>query len=397
MVRKCAKCGVVSEIEEAFQKSNYSNKTFYCPACREKDAIQLGKSYLTACIMVLVGGLVWVMINQQNEFASLIFQGGLFMCFTAVLAVPHELGHVLAAFMTKTKIFQVTIGLGRVLYTRDFWGIEWKFCAIPICGFTRGGFNNRKFYRLRSFLTTLGGPLMNFLLGFVAIIVLWQVSSPWFSAVIRAFIAANIFELVFNLIPRKANFAGTLMPSDGLILLTVLFMSELKINQEIEGLYIWEGYNHSIRGRIEDARRIYEKGLTCFPDSVALQSGMGRILLDLGNYVDARNLFVQLKKNTDFKPSIAIHLLNEIATADVMMGTKDLFDEADDFSRTACEKVPWQAEFKGTRGLVLAKKGHIEQGLSLLREALDASDYFSHKEIYASYIAEYESKKSNVV
>ena len=67
---------------------------------------------------------------------------------------------------------------------------------------------------------------------------------------------------------------------------------------------------------------------------------------------------------------MAVYLLNDIATADVMIGAKDLLDEADNFSKTACEKMPWQPEFKWTRGLVLAKKGHIEEGLSLLKEAL---------------------------
>jgi tetratricopeptide (TPR) repeat protein len=397
MARKCAKCGVVSEIEEAFQKSYYSDKIFYCPACREKDAIQLGESYLIACIVVLIGGFVWVMANPQNEFAWLIFQAGLFLFFTAIVAIPHELGHVLAAFAARAKIFQVTIGLGRTLYKHDFLGIEWKFCAVPICGFVIPGISSRNFYRTRSFLISLGGPLMNCFLGVAALIALFHISSPWLAAVIRAFMAANIFVLLYGLLPRKVNIGGRSTPSDGLTLLTIPFMSKLKINQNIEAHYVWEGYDCSVRGRIEDARRSYEKGLACFPDSVALKSRTGRLLLELGNYVDARNMFVQLRKNTDLEPAMAIHLLNEIATADVMIGGNDLLEEADAFSKTACEKMPWQTEFKGTRGLVLAKKGHIEQGLALLKEAMDKAENSSDKAVYASYIAEFEHKKSNAV
>ncbi|MBE3145470.1 MAG: site-2 protease family protein [Planctomycetes bacterium] len=400
MTRKCAICGLESEIEDALlpvRDSYYSDKIFYCPACSKKRSTQLGESYLIACVVLLVGGFVWAIARSQNEFAWLTFQSGLFMCFVAMVVAPHELGHVLAAFVTRARMFQVTVGLGRTLYKRDFLGIEWEFCAIPICGFTVVAVGDRKFYRTRSFLISLGGPLMNFLLGFAAIIALWRVSSPWLAAVIRPFIAANAFVFVFNLIPRKVNFAGTLMESDGLTLLNVLFMSTSKIDKEIETYYLWEGYSHSMRGRIEDAKQSYEKGLACFPDSVAFQSGMGRALLERGNYVDARSMFVQLQKNTDLKPAMAIHLLNNIATADVMMGTKELLDEADVFSQTACEKMPWQPEFKGTRGLVLAKKGHIEQGLALLKEAMDKTENSSHKAVYASYIAEFENKKSNAV
>jgi hypothetical protein len=397
MTRKCAKCGVVSEIEEVFLKSYYSDKIFYCPECWGRDVIQRGESYLIACVAILIGGLVWVIIRPQNEFAWLIFQMGLFLSFISVVAVPHELGHVLAGFMTKAKILRVTIGLGRTLYKRDIFGIEWEFCAIPICGFTSAGFNNRKFYRLRSFLVSLGGPFMNLMLGVAALFVLFSISSLWLAAVIRAFIAANVFQLLYNLLPRKGVFAGTLTSSDGLTLLTAPFISESKINQNIEACYVWEGYGYYLKGRLEDAKQIYETALANFPDSIALQEEMGRILLDLGNYGDARNLFVQLQKNIEIQPAMAVRLLNDIATADVLMGTKELLDEADVFSQTACEKMPWQTGFKGTRGLVLAKKGHIEQGLTLLKEAMDKTDNSSHKAIYASYIAEFEDKKSNVV
>jgi tetratricopeptide (TPR) repeat protein len=183
------------------------------------------------------------------------------------------------------------------------------------------------------------------------------------------------------------------MSSDGLLLLTEPFMSRSEIDKEIEGYYVWEGYTYSMKGRIEDARRSYEKGLAHFPDSVELQSRMGRVLLELGNYAEAKNMFVQLRKNTDLEPAMAIHLLNEIATANVMIGGNDLLEEADAFSKTACEKMPWQTEFKGTRGVVLARKGHVEQGLALLKEAMDKTENPSHKAVYASYIAEFENKK----
>jgi hypothetical protein len=39
------------------------------------------------------------------------------------------------------------------------------------------------------------------------------------------------------------------------------------------------------------------------------------------------------------------------------------------------------------------KKGHIEQGLTLLKEVMDKTENSSHKAVYASYIAEFENKK----
>jgi len=145
-----------SEIKEAFlpvRKSYYYEKVFYCPACWEKSSTQRGESYLTAGGILLFGGFLWVMVRPQNEFAWLLFQSGLFLFFTVAAVVFHEFGHVLAAFITRAKVFQMTIGLGNILYKRNFWGVEWKFCAVPICGFTIIGIGDSRFYRTRSFLT----------------------------------------------------------------------------------------------------------------------------------------------------------------------------------------------------------------------------------------------------
>jgi hypothetical protein len=397
MARKCAKCGVVSEIEEAFQKSNYSDKIFYCPACSKEKSVQLGESFLIACPIVLIGGIVWVMVNPRNEFAWLVFQAGLFMCFWVVLTVPHELGHVLAAFVTRAKVSKVTIGLGRILCKRELLGIEWEFRVIPICGSTIVGIGDRNFYRIRNFLISSGGPLINFLLGTAALILLFFIYSPWPVAFTKAFMFTNIFELVHNLLPTKWNTSGGSMSSDGLRLLMLPLMSKSKIDKEIEGHYAWWGYSYISKGRIEDARKIYEKGLALFPDSAWLQRGMGRVLLELGNYADARSMFMQLYKRTDLAPDMVIRLLNDIAGVDIKIGTQDLLDEADIFSRTACEKMLWQTEFKWTRGYVLIEKGNVEQGLALLREVMTRLEPSPNKEALANYIAEYESKKSSAV
>jgi hypothetical protein len=397
MARKCAKCGVVSEIEEAFQKSDSSDEIFYCPACSKKKSVQLEESFLIACPIVLIGGFIWVMVNPQNEFAWLVFQAGLFICLYPLTVAFHELGHVLAGFLTKSTVHGVTVGLGHVLFKFELCGVEWRFCKVPVGGFTYVAVGDKKFYRIRDIITTLGGPLMNCLLVIALAIVLFSISSPWLSAIIKAFMASNIFVCFYALVPKSRKDSGRNVPSDGLSLLTELFKSKSEIDKEIEGYYVLEGYNYIIKGRIGDSKRSYERGLALFPDSLELQIGMSRNLMHSGNYADARTVLVKLRNKMDLKPEMAVSLLNDIATADVMMGTEQLLDEADAFSRTACEKMPWQVEFKGIRGLVLAKKGHIEQGLALLKEAMDKAEKSSDKAWYAFYIAEYESKKSDTV
>jgi hypothetical protein len=104
---------------------------------------------------------------------------------------------------------------------------------------------------------------------------------------------------------------------------------------------------------------------------------------------------VELQKSNNINPVMNISILHDIATADVMIGGNDLLEEADAFSKAACEKMPWQMEFKWTRGLVLVKKGDIERGLTFLKEAAEKMEDSSHKAIYTSYISEVENKKCN--
>ena len=228
---------MVSETEGLFIQDNksYSDKVFYCPACWKKKTTQCFTSYLLAYVTVLIGGIIWVMVSPKNEFAWLVLHIGLFGCFTIATTVFHELGHVLATFAVRAKILQVTIGLGRILYRRNFLGIEWQFCMIPVCGFVIPNISSIIFYRTRSFLISLGGPLANCFLGITAMLVLRQVSSPWLATIVRSFMIANIFILIHGLWPRTVHFAGQNTPSDGLALLTIPFMSKSEIKREMGG------------------------------------------------------------------------------------------------------------------------------------------------------------------
>jgi hypothetical protein len=397
--RKCAKCGMESEVEEAFlpARNSSSNKTFYCPACWEKHSTQLGESYLIACAILLAGGLTWVLAQPQNELAWLVFQSGLFLCFTALLTLPHEVGHVLAAFATGAKVFQVNIGVGSIVYQCMFGGIEWRFNAIPIRGFVVDGIKSRKLYRIRQFLITLGGPMANLLLAIIGLVLLYCTSSMWTAALMKSFIAANVFGVIWTLVPRKVNVGGGSTPCDGLALLKLPFMSKSAIELGIESSYAWEGYSYNRNKKFEKAKRCYEEGMKQFPESFILQNGLAEVLLRSKRYADARALFMKL--HTTFQNLACEHrnkLLNTIALTDIKIGTKELLDEADEFSKTACEKMPWNARFKWTRGLVLIEKGDIEQGLALLKEAKNKLESQYHESAYSRYIAEVENQKGNV-
>lgn len=168
MFYKCAKCGLASDRKDnfiPFHNPYSSYKTRYCMTCAEKILIQRGKSQLAASIIVLFTGFIWVLIaGRKHEFAWLMFQCGLFLCFNTLLVLPHEIGHALAAAILRAKIFEVSIGLGPTLYKPKFCGIDWNLHAIPICGYADFAICSKMLYRTRRFLTVLAGPMVNCLL-----------------------------------------------------------------------------------------------------------------------------------------------------------------------------------------------------------------------------------------
>lgn len=238
MAYKCEKCGLESNKKDNFLKLkslHYSYKVLYCLQCAEEIITKREKSKLIASTIILFGGLIWSIItNRENEYAWLFFQGGLFLCFTTLLVLPHELGHVIAAVMVRAKVFEVSIGIGKTLFKRKFLGIEWNFHIIPTCGYTNLGICSRRLHRTRRFLAVSGGPIAHCLLIYVAIVLSYGVSSPWAIAIGNMFILANLYVFFGSILPRKTYLSGKKSPSDGLLLLTEPFMSNSKIDEQIE-------------------------------------------------------------------------------------------------------------------------------------------------------------------
>ena len=61
--------------------------------------------------------------------------------------------------------------------------------------------------------------------------------------------------------------------------------------------------------------------------------------------------------------------------------------EADNFSAHALAVMPWSALFKGTRGSVLVELGWIDEGVTLLRQALNDNPSKQHRALDACYLA----------
>lgn len=89
--------------------------------------------------------------------------------------------------------------------------------------------------------------------------------------------------------------------------------------------------------------------------------------------------------------------LNNVAYADILIGEHSLLEEADKCSGQAYQSCSWVAAIQGTRGMVLIERGKLNEGILLLKKAIEGSENPRDKAINAAYIAIGEKRRGNKV
>ena len=151
------------------------------------------------------------------------------------------------------------------------------------------------------------------------------------------------------------------------------------------------------QGDPSSARRWIDEALRRHPTSPSAQIGMGYLLTKLRDFDGARQVFAAtLAANRVLKPAMRYVLLNNIAYAHAVLRDPDRLDEADRYSAEAYKNAPWVPAFVGTRGTVLVARGQTEEGVALLRRAMDASDEESGKAENACELAMAEMSRGDL-
>jgi membrane-associated protease RseP (regulator of RpoE activity) len=110
--------------------------------------------------MGVVGALM-IATEVMEPFGRLSFGLFLFYAFMYLSLLPHEFGHALAARLAGWKVFGVTVGIGKPLWTRKFGDVTFTLNAFPTLGWVNMGAVEPRLYRLKFFLIVLAGPLVH--------------------------------------------------------------------------------------------------------------------------------------------------------------------------------------------------------------------------------------------
>lgn len=399
MAVRCERCGVESPFDWAFLKVRGvlpPRLLAFCPRCA---SIRRASSRRSVVLFYVAVTALGAGLATQGRWGLLNLCVGAWMMMLLIL--PHELGHAGAAALLGARVFSISIGMwGDTVFERTRGGIRWEIKAFPLGGLTVAADAREDLFRLRRFLIVLGGPLVNLLLLTAAVRVASSVGRLDFH--LRdafqpgaLFVVANALVLVANLVPYRAATPFGPVPNDGLALVTLPFLTPADVARHIAGYHLLEGEAARRRRRFAEARERYARGLERFPDHALLRNNLAVTLLDLRDGEAARPHLLHLVAREPLEPGLRPLVFNNLAAADLLIGRPDLLAEADRYSEEAFRHAPWLAAVRGTRGGALVETGRVDEGLALVRGAMETLKDPAQKAILACYAAMGEKRKGN--
>jgi tetratricopeptide (TPR) repeat protein len=346
------------------------------------------------------------------HFGWVILNLALFLVFQALIIVPHEAGHALAARLVGLRVFRVIIGQGPILWSCRLGRMHLEIRTQQTAGFTVIGHPTVRWFRLCSFLMILAGPLVNLVLLLVA---LWALPSSggvpdlfagWPGPLLPfTFLAAIAFLVLVGLFPWLTTVNGQRVPSDGLQLLLIPFLSRQAIEQAHAHYFVLEANECLEAGRPADALRWYERGLEHYPADPMNAYGVASVLFKTNELARARQYAAERLKRQDLPPlyqalyedlaaTVILHLI--FAAWDHGMAaapeTEELLQQAEEHCHRAliheAQLAPETCcSMYGTLGCIFIEGGKLEEGEVLLRKSLARLESPQDRAYCYSYLA----------
>ena len=400
----CSVCGVLPPEGQSFDAVGGDSRTIctLCQSSRKERQLLWMMSLVAAC---LVFELVRC-ARQPNDhwlFINLVLVGLL----TPLCVALHELGHVLGAWLVGCQIFAIRLGRGSRLMHFEARGIEVRIGVLPIGGAVTVAPRSRRWLRPRMALMVFTAPVVNLALIALGI---WMIApadhsllQPWWSgfAPWHALIYANVVIALASLLPTP-RLSTTQGPSDGNLIIHYLFGPRQRLEARCSDRILMEADRLQSHHRFDEASALLEKALHDSPDPDAqARLTLQLAVVRLGERRHLEGIDLLLKVLDAIKPQPANRVfrgttLNNLAWGHLMIGDAAHLAEADRRSSAAYAMLPDHAGARSTRGSVLVEKGEIDQGIALLRSAMNAAERDQSKACCASFLAIGERRLGHV-
>ena len=226
-------------------------------------------------------GLISVSIFPSFSLGWLCLNIVIFYIVNTISIVIHESGHAIAALCLGMEVTKIAIGHGETVYEFQLFGIPWKIKQVPFGGATYLLDKSTYFYRTKSFVVSLFGPLTNLILVYLTLrfpreFMTINTSGIYIYPGIIICIR-NIIYVFENLVPQYCDVDGSQVPNDGLSMLKAPFLSTKQISEEVSSSWVIDGYNLERSGQYQKAIESFNTAIHHNSDCVQAYQYRGNI------------------------------------------------------------------------------------------------------------------------
>jgi Zn-dependent protease len=316
-IYRCRICGIESPEVACFAaiasaESHRLQGT--CITCNQPAGEQVMWRWIVAAIFLVGGPTMYIAGTRGTQQVGL---GGLMTISALILpiiTILHELGHAITAKAVGLEVTLITIGTGPFVWAAKVLTFPVRFYAVPVSGFTYLGGEPKTLIRTRMWLTTLMGPVTNFVLIAPAIFFWRPLANRIDSNVLLLWIGYNTFMAVGNLWPARSRVSGR--PNDGLQLIQTPFKKPEPLAEALK-----LGAVGAIFVRFKDrdyagAKYACIEGLHHSPENPWLVTLLSACYINQGDYESARvSIDPVLDSPAPLQPLVRAALQNNVALA----------------------------------------------------------------------------------
>ncbi len=304
----------------------------------------------------------------------------------------HELGHVVGAVITQSRIFEITIGVQPIM-ERWVGGTRLRFSWFPNCGYVVAVPQSVSWYRLRHLIFIALGPL--FSCSYLALLLsLLEFGGKRVTAIETALLILVIFELstVCSVLwPRHVRLAGKILATDGLQLWRTIRNpppTVQALERQLAALEIW---NLTEQGKPEQAKPWVEKLKSTLVEGISgkEQLDWANTYLGMAEWDAAKEIAERILADSALRPGDALRweATDTFASAVLYSGNREQMPHAIGLLERAIIDFPDVITLKGTLGGLLCEAGEIDRAESTLREVFDKSPAPLDRGISAAYLS----------
>jgi Zn-dependent protease len=372
-IYRCRICGIESP-EVACFAAIASAESYRlqgtCITCNQPAGEQVMWRWIVAAIILVAGPTIYIAGTRGTQQVGL---GGLMI--TAALILPiitvlHELGHAITARAVGLEVILITIGTGRFVWAAKVLSFPVRFYAAPVSGLTLLGGEPKTLIRTRIWLTTLMGPMTNFVLAAPAVFFWRPLTNLVDANVIILWIGYNALMAVGNLWPRRSRVSGR--ANDGLQLIQTPFKKPQPLAEALD-----LGAVGALFVRYKDrdyagTKHACIEGLHRFPEDPWLLTLLSACYINLGDYESAHvSIDPLLASPAPLQPLLRAAVQNNVALA-IWLGDFNGIELGQSLQRASTlsadnyMRFPCVLAHRSTRALLLTALKRPEEALELL-------------------------------